>query len=57
MENVFQQLGDVLNPNPDQKLIDRAEAFNDIVKVMEQVKDPEDRLKLYLALRNYIACD
>ena len=32
----------------------RAEAFYEIVKVMEQVSDSTDRIKLYLALQNYI---
>ncbi|CAB4161973.1 hypothetical protein UFOVP778_19 [uncultured Caudovirales phage] len=63
MEDVFKAMGDALNPNcqvkadnktTDYKFNARAEAFNEIIKVMEQVKDKEDRLKLFLALQNYI---
>jgi hypothetical protein len=58
MEDLFKVMGDALNPNKEpEKLSKRAEAFHELVKIVENVKDNDDRLKLYLALRNYIACD
>jgi len=34
----------------------RADAFHQLVKIVEQVKDKDDRLNLFIALQNYIKC-
>ena len=57
MEDIFKVMGDALNPKKEEeKFNKRADAFLELVKVMEKVKDKDDRLKLYLALQNYIQC-
>ena len=65
MEDVFKSMGDALNPNcqkeanikaTEDNLNKRAEAFHQLVKIVEQVKDKDDRLNLFIALQNYIQC-
>jgi len=70
MEDVFKAMGDALNPkcqvqadNEDIKNKEfeenfnkRADAFHQLVKIVEQVKDKDDRLNLFIALQNYIQC-
>jgi hypothetical protein len=35
----------------------RADAFHQLVKIVEQVKDKDDRLNLFISLQNYIQCN
>jgi len=63
MEDVFKVMGDALNPNKqaeikatEENFNKRADAFHQLVKIVEQVKDKDDRLNLFIALQNYIQC-
>ena len=59
MENLFQQLGDVLNPNCQPEtdknpLEDRQKAFNELFDAIKEVPDQLQRVNLMTKLSNYI---
>lgn len=57
MEDLFKVMGDAFNPNKEEeKFNKRADALYLLVKIVEQVKDKDDRLNLFIALQNYIQC-
>jgi hypothetical protein len=68
MEDLFKVMGDVLNPNRqveadnqdiknkefEENFKRRADAFHELVMIVENVKDRDDRKNLFIALKNYI---